>query len=163
MKPTPDVIPASERISSAFSKLTESAKNINEVSARLHKQIAALENCLARINVGVACWVVIAKGGGQYDNWSRHVGYARIDGKWCIAISTEESLEWTEPGSEKVEEWPFAEAPRYLQPQAVEKLPELIEALVAATDAAAKRLEEKVAPAEELVQAVEPLAFPKKK
>ena len=48
--------------------------------------------------------------------------------------------------------------------KAIDKLPDLIEALVEATNATAKRLKEKVAPAEELAAAVKAfLITPKQK
>lgn len=160
--PAPDSTSTSARISAAFSKLTESAKSINSISARLNKQIAAVENCLRQINVGVGCWTTINKGdSGRGEYWSQNVGFTRINGKWCIAIQTLEGADWAD--ADKTEDWPFAEAPRYLQPKAVDKIPELIESLIAATDAAAERLEEKILPAEEIATAVNAVVFHKKK
>lgn len=164
MPPTQGDTSASERIAAAFSNLSESAKAINDVSERLNKQIATLESALKRIHVGVACWTEIAKGGGQYHRWGHYVGYTLIRDEWRIAISETESNDWDDPEDPpKDKEWAFADAPRYLQPKAVEKLPDLIEALVAATDAAAKRLEDKVAPAEELASVVWQIAHPTKR
>src|SRR5437762_3162520 len=94
--PVPDSTSASERTSEAFSRLTQSAKNINNISDRLSKQIGALEQCLSKINVGVACWTTINEGRDQYEYWSQRVGYTRIRGKWCIAIETREGEEWSD-------------------------------------------------------------------
>jgi hypothetical protein len=69
----------------------------------------------------------------------------------------------TQPELSKDKIWPFNEAPRYLRVKAVDKLPDLIEAMVAATDATAERLRKKVEPARELATAVNALMNPKKK
>src|ERR1700686_1861412 len=103
--PAPDATPTSERIAEAFSKLTQSAKNINNVSARLNKQISSLEDCLKRVNVGVACWATINDGRDEHEYWSQNVGYARLKGKWCIAVRTVEGAEWRD--RDDIEEWPF--------------------------------------------------------
>ena len=106
-------------------------------------------------------WATINKGSSQFEYWSQNVGYTLIKGTWRIAIQTREGADRAD--EDKIEEWPLTEAPRYLQPKAIEKLPELIEALIAATDAAAQRLEEQIAPAEELAAAVNAVVSPKKK
>ena len=57
----------------------------------------------------------------------------------------------------------LSDAPRHLRVKAVDKLPDLIEALVKATDATASRLKKQVAPAQELAAAVNELINPKDK
>ncbi len=153
---------APERITAAFEKLTVSAKTINDASGELAKPVASLEKALQRLNVGVACWTKISGGSDEYDYWSQDVGYARVKGEWCLAIRTVSGNEG-DPERESQEIWPFNEAPRYLRIKGVDKLPDLIEALIEATNATAKRLSEKVAPAQDLAAAVNALVNPKKK
>ena len=148
----------SERVAVAFSKLTESAANINKISNQLAKQVAELEGCLKRIDVRVACWTTLDKQEEQYESWSTSVGYARLKGEWRIAIETRHARDWTD--QDDLEQWAFADAPRHLQAKAIEKLADLVEAMVSATNAAADRLEKKLAPAETLVTAVK-AAMPK--
>lgn len=152
----------SERITAAFSKLTESAKVINDASNELAQPIASLERSLHRLNIGVACWATIS-GGEEFDEyWSNDVGYARVKKEWCLAIrSRHGNHNFPDPAYEEV--WPFNEAPRHLRAKAVDKLPDLLEAMVPATDATAGRLKEKVAPAKDLASAVSTLLGPKKK
>ena len=155
----------SERITAAFQTLTESAENINGISNELAKAVAPLDRALKRLNIGVACWTKISGGGGESggsDYWSRDVGYARVGRVWCLAIRTVNGDERF-PDEEVQETWSFNEAPRYIQVRAVDKLPELIEALVEATDATAKRLRQKVAVAQDIAAAVNTLVTPKKK
>jgi hypothetical protein len=153
----------SERIVAAFETLTKSAKNINDVSNELAKPIASLERALDRLNLAVACWSTFSQLEDEGDDyWKQEVGYARVKGEWCLAIRTAEG-NYNLPQYAREEVWPFNEAPRYLRVKAVDKLPDLIEALVEATNATAKRLKEKVAPAQELADAVNTLVPQKKK
>jgi hypothetical protein len=159
--PSQDSTARSERVSAAFAKLKVSAKSINEISGKLGKQIQAVEECLQRINVGVACWAKINEGRDGDEYWSQSIGYCSFKDDWHIAIETREGADWAD--EDKVERWPFDKAPRYLQPKAVDKLPELIEALVSATDAAAARIQEKIGPAEEIASSIYAVLYPKKK
>lgn len=88
--------------------------------------------------------------------------YARVKREWCLAIRIVNGNE-ADPDRENEEVWPFNDAPRYLRIKAVDKLPELIEALIEATNATAKRLSEKVAPAQEIAATVNALLNQKKK
>ena len=153
----------SERISVAFNALIASGKSINDTSGQLARPIASLEKSLQRLNLGVACWAKINSGiDGEDHYWSREVGYSRINRRWCLAIRTIEGPEH-DPERMSLEEWPFSDAPRHLRAKAVGKLPDLIEALVKATDATASRLKKQVAPAQELAAAVSELINPKDK
>lgn len=164
----PSVPPASkpavapDRISAAFDKLTVSAKSINDVSNELAKYVSSLEHALERLNVGVACWTKISSGSDGFNYWSQDVGYTLLSRKWRLAIRTVSGNEG-DPEREDGDVWAFNDAPRYLRVKAVDKLPDLIEALVEATDAAAKRLTEKVAPAKEIAGTVNALLNSKKK
>ena len=163
--PTGSLSP-SERISSAFKTLIASAKSINDASGELAKPIASLEKSLKRLNLGVACWTNISD--DDSIEWpffqKQQVGYAygKERGSWCLAIRMSEGREdMPEPDYEKT--WPFGEAPRHLRIRAVDKLPDLIEALVKTTDATASRLKKQVAPAQELAAAVNELVHLKGK
>lgn len=143
----------SERMSDAFSKLAESAQSINETAGELAKPVASLQRSLQQLNLGVACWQKILGGSDEGDNyWSNDVGYARVNGTWCIALRTVAG-HLQHPDAEDVDMWPFNEAPLHLRVKAVEKLPDLIESLVEATNAANKRLKAKVGPTTELAAA----------
>jgi hypothetical protein len=153
----------SERIATAFASLKETAKNLNEATGEFSQPIAQIERALKNLNLGVACWVSAGKGGNaNYDFWEREIGYARIRREWGLAIRTTDGHE-SAPDEADVEEWHFNEAPLYLRLKVVDKLPDLIEALVASADATAKRLREKAAPTKELADAVSAVVAPKKK
>ena len=155
----------SERIAIAFKTLITSAKRINDASDELTKPIASLERALKRLNLGVACWITINSGTDEDLCWSQDVGYSRIrrvNGSWRLAIRTIEGPEH-DVSRRSLEVWPFSDAPRHLRVKAVDKLPELIEALVKTTNATASRLKKKVAPATQLADAVSELINPKDK
>lgn len=153
----------SGRITAAFESLTQSAKALNEASGEVARPIATLDRALQRLNIGVACWTKISKGENQFgDYWSREVGYARVKNEWGLAIREVEGSE-THPDEEKEELWPFNEAPHHLRVKAIGHLPELIEAMVEATNATAKRLRDTAVPARELSEAVNALLTAKKK
>jgi hypothetical protein len=57
-----------------------------------------------------------------------------VKGDWCLAIRTVSGNN-ADPEGETQEMWPLNEAPRYLRVKAVNRLPDLIKALVEATNA----------------------------
>lgn len=151
-----------ERISTAFGKLRESAARINEASDALAQPVRALQQSLQLLNLGVACWSRISGGEDDRHNyWHQDVGYARVGSQWCLAIRDVSGNE-APPEVGHEDTWPFNEAPRYLRIKAVDKLPDLIESMVEATDATAKRLMEKVASTQELAKAVASVAAVKR-
>src|SRR4051794_10593863 len=79
----------SERVQSSYQKLTEAAATLNAASDELGTSIASLDAILKKLNLGLPAWVTITgdedHNSGYY--WKREVGYAKIAGKWGIAIS----------------------------------------------------------------------------
>ena len=132
------------------------------ISGELAKPIVALEQALQQLNLGVACWTQITGGNDEIEHWSHDLGYARVRGRWCLAVRNAQG-QHVNPDRDEIEIWPFNEAPLYRRINAVDKLPDLIESLVDATNATATRLRKKVAPTQELATAVSALLNPKKK
>jgi len=148
-----DGISPSARITAAFATLADSAQNINAVSDELSRPVASLERALKGLNLGVACWTVFAEWGDGYDFLRQYVGYAQVNGDWCIAIQTSQGQE-SHPEESNDDIWKFNESPLHLRVKAIDKLPDLVEALVKTADATADRLKKKVEPAQELADAV---------
>ena len=151
-----------ERTTIAFGALAASAKKLNEVSGELAQPVASLERALHRLSIGVACWTRIAGHDDGHDCWSQDVGYSMVNGAWRLAARRVHG-DGVNPENTREEVWPFNEAPLYLRIRAVDKIPDLLEAFVKATDAAANRLSKKVGPAQELADAVNALAKSKRK
>ena len=67
------------------------------------------------------------------------IGYSRVDGQWGICLRVVSGSEFHDR-DEDVEQWHFNESPLYLRHPAVDKLPELIEALAKTGANVAKKL-----------------------
>jgi hypothetical protein len=157
-----DISP-SARISAAFEKLRTSASQIKTVSDELSRHVAAIERALARLNLHVACWALISERKFSDDSYKReYIGYREHDGRWCIVVNMTEGFE-SSPDEEDQTTWAFDDAPQYLRGKAIDKLPELIEALVTTVDKTTERLKMKVPAAEKLASVATTLTLTKKK
>ncbi len=139
----------------AFQKLTTSAAELNSVSDELGKPIAAIEAALKRLNLGVAAWVPfdshIDHDTGGFLN--RSGGYAKVAGKWGIAIRSGSGvIQYNPEGA--YEEWLFGDAPRALRLNAVGHLPELLEKLVVEAAETTEKLRNKIGDVQQVAKAV---------
>lgn len=152
----PDDSQLRERVSVAFGKLVDSAAELNAVSDELAKPISAIETALQKLNLGVSAWAEVD---GNVDGntgrfWDRSIGYAKVSGKWGIAIRSR-----TGDFEDVYEEaWRFSDAPRSYRLEALGKLPELLDQLVKATGETASALKSKVAATKEVATVVGELA-----
>jgi len=165
MATKPNDIPLSARTKVSFQQLAEAAKNINAVSDELGRPIESLDAGLKKLNLGVTAWTPIVEGQDEFEPerwWSRDIGYAKIDGKWGIALRTIAG-DYRAPDHERVEEWLFNDAPRWLRIEGIDRVPALIEKLIEETNKTAARIKERVSDAQELAAAVNELAAGKKK
>lgn len=143
-----------ERLASAYKRLAASAEVLSTVSDEFAKPIEELNVALQQLNLGVLTWEKVSGGDDDQDNfWRREVGYARINGKWGLAIRKINGNHGFEEDS-RVEEWPFNMAPRSYRIEALDRLPELLEELIKGSDKAAKKIKEKTAEAYELAAAL---------
>jgi hypothetical protein len=113
-----------------------------------------LEQALEKLNLGISTWVTIT--GDEYDNgfyWSRDLGYAKVNGTWGIALRTLDGHHANDEG-DKIEEWLFNDAPRWLRVEGVGKFPELLEKLTKQADDFAEKIRKKAAEAGELVSVI---------
>jgi hypothetical protein len=84
---------------------------------------------------------------------SRDIGYAKIGGKWGIALRVC-SGHSQDPDDDSEEAWQFNEAPRWMRVLGVEHIPTLIEKMVAETNETANKRKAKTGEATELADAV---------
>lgn len=145
----------SERMSAAFSKLRESAKQIKSASDELTRAVHGIELALERFDLRVACYTLLSEWiGFDQDEFRReYVGYIDVHNQWRIVVQTVEGYS-SRPDEESEKTWRFDAAPQYLRIKAIEKLPELIESLVVTVDKTTERLKKKIAPAQELAEAI---------
>ena len=115
------------RVSAAFEKLATFAPELNAVSDELAKPILAINKALQTLNLGVAAWVTFEEQQHEGELLSVHsIGYAKVAGRWGIAIR----YEGTDSGGEpETREWPFGDAPRSLRLKALDHLPALLDEL----------------------------------
>ena len=123
-----------DKVESTLKKLASVSQSLNQASDLVTSRIAEVEAALREYKLGVAARVDIRRwyDEGQYtdDTWYRVgrtqcLAYGKKDGKWGLLtyIIAEESDEY--------EEFAFLrEAPRDVRLAAIDKLPELLEALV---------------------------------
>lgn len=140
------------RVSQSYQQLSAAASQLNAVSDDLGKFVGALDTALRRLNLGIATWLRLdgrEDGLGNYTK--RDLGYAKIGGKWGIALRVVAGNHNT-PDVSTVEEWLFNEAPRSLRIEAVEKLPDLFDSLVKEADAATRRIRNKTSKIQELTE-----------
>jgi hypothetical protein len=145
---------APERVQDAYRSLSASAANLNAASDELRKTISVLEETLKQLNLGISTWATITGDedpNGDY--WSRDLGYARVSGKWGIALR-EVSGNYNHEEYEKDETWLFNDAPRWLRIEGVGKIPELLEKLTKQADDTTERIRRKTAEAKELATAI---------
>jgi hypothetical protein len=160
----PDGTSPSERIAAFYQQLSVSATELNSVSDELGKSIYALDNALKKLNLGITAWVKISgdHDHGTGDFWGRYLGYAKVGGRWGIAIS-DSAGNYGQMPPDRDEEWLFNDAPRAFRVEAVAKLPELVEKLIEEAQATTKKIKEQTSHAQELAAAVTALAEPAKR
>jgi hypothetical protein len=143
-----------EKIQSSYKDLEQSASALNSVSDELGKSIEAFNLVLKGLNLGVSTWVNV--NGYDFPEGSYHsedIGYDKVGNKWGISLRTV-SGHYTMPDEESVSEWLFNDAPRALRLAAIDKLPDLLEALAKAADDAAKRVALKLETAKSVAAAL---------
>ncbi len=142
-----------EKVANSFQQLKAIAAQLNDVSRELGKQIAALDQTLQFLNLGVPTWVLI-RGGDSDDGqtyWLLELGYAKVGSTWGVAVREREGA--YRDDSERGDLWLFANAPRVFRAEAVDKLPDLLEQLIKEATKTTGSLRAKVSKANQIVKA----------
>jgi hypothetical protein len=152
-------IPLTERVQSSYRRLSTASTELNTTSDELGKAVVALDNALKKLNLGISSWV-------SFSTWesqdcrkfsTEDIGYDKINGKWGIALRTVSGNHEFDEYSE-AELWLFNDAPRTLRLRGIEKIPDLIEKLIADTEDTAKRIKAKLDQAKQLAAAINAIA-----
>lgn len=149
----PEIFSPSVRLADAYKRLVASSELHRSASHQFSKPFAEIERAIKELNLPVVTWQKVVEGEDNYGGyWSREVGYARSRGYWGLALrSVRGHHSWEE---DEIEQWPFDEAPGSLQLEALDKLPDLLEAIIKNADKTTKKLEEKTPEAQDLAQAI---------
>lgn len=146
------------RVSSAYKQLSTAASELNRVSDELGKFVGALDAALKKLNLGISTWIRLDSREDGLGNYSkRDLGYAKIGGRWGIALRTMTGNHNT-PDISNVEEWLFNEAPRTLRIESVEKLPDLFEGLIKEAEAATAQIRSRTTQAQHLAHILNEIA-----
>jgi hypothetical protein len=146
------------RVSSAYKQLTTAAGELNLVSDELGKFVGALDAAIKKLNLGIATWIRLDSredGSGNYTK--RDLGYAKIGGRWGIALRTMTGNHNT-PDISNVEEWLFNDAPRSLRIESVEKLPDLFDGLIKEAETATAQIKARTSQAQHLAHILTEIA-----
>jgi hypothetical protein len=150
-----------ERVQRTYALLSALASDLNASSDKLGASIAALDNALRRLNLGVSSWVHFSESHSE-DNFHFHfedIGYAKIGPKWGLAIRTVTGNERDD--CDDVDEWPFNESPRALRVEAVKKVPELLDQLIQDANKMINEVEAQVERVDLLAAAIDDIEAPR--
>ena len=78
--------PLPVKVKSSFQKLLSAATELNSASDRFSKLVAEIDATLKPLNIGIASFVQMDSWCGDHSRGYNEVGYAKINGKWCIAL-----------------------------------------------------------------------------
>src|SRR6266852_6315323 len=145
-----------ERAVDAYKRLAASAEALSSKSDEFARVVALVDHVLKSLNLGITAWERIngsdEDGCGNY--WSEEVGYAKVERKWGIAIRTRNGNH-REVEDRESEAWLFNDAPRPLRIDAIDKIPDLMEKLIKAADKTTKKIDQKMADASKLADALQ--------
>jgi hypothetical protein len=142
-----------ERVQSCYVQLSSVASDLNTVSDELGKSVAEIDDALKKLNLGVSVWVNIHEWEEEFDYYMEQLGYAKVDGKWGIALRTV-SGDFRWPDQDKIEQWLFNDAPRRLRLAAIETLPEMLKSLSEEAVKTTDKIKSRLAEAKEVAAAV---------
>ncbi len=151
-----------ERVQASFKELSETSIRLNAVSDELGKLILQLESDLKKLNLGIEGWVMCHSESSINGDemWSRLVGYAKVDGKWGIALRLAYE-DFSNPDRDSSDTKLFNEASRDLRIAAIDSIPDLLEKLTAAAEATVNEIKGKLGKVQQVVAAVS-AAVPRK-
>jgi len=144
-----------ERVQRTYKLLSAVATELNTSSDKLGASISALDSALRKINLGISSWVHFAESHSA-DNLQysfEDIGYAKIGGKWGLAIRTVSGDERAD--FDHIDQWTFNESPRGLRVRAVKKVPELLDQLIQDASEMVKEVEEQIGTVDLLTAAIE--------
>ena len=126
--------------------LSTLAPQLNTASNELNKVVSVFDDAFKRLNIGLSTWVSFRfrqeseRDSGNFDE--DQVGYAKIDGKWGIALrriyGNYDAEVFHENGP-----WLFSDAPRELRIASIDYIPKLIEQLGKEAFDTTRKVEEK--------------------
>jgi hypothetical protein len=153
-EPAPAPPDHGEVIADLYAKLSKCAGGLNEASDELGRSMSEVDMAVQNLNLGVSAWIDIP--GGWEDPWGAYckwqLGYDRVGKRWGIALRTVDGAD--DRPDDDITPWLFNDAPRAMRVEAIEKLPDLLRALIAKVDDTAAAIERKTSRAREFAQGI---------
>ncbi len=137
------------RVEGSFKQLSTAAQTLHTASDDLRKVIRQLDASLKKLGLGFPAWVQISGSSDETQYWNRDLGYARVGGKWGLALR-DVTGNHIDHDDDSEEVWAFNDAPRAMRIEAVGKIPDLLERLLQQTEETTKKLQSKIAMAADL-------------
>lgn len=133
-----------------LTQLSTAAGALNSLSDELTKQVSEIEATLNAFNLGVRAEVVAKTldHGEYYSHWLR-LAYGKESGKWGFIVEELEE-DRRAPEDESYQSWAFRDAPREFRIEVVDKIPDLLEALVKKSNETTEVVAKKVKYVQEL-------------
>jgi hypothetical protein len=116
-------------IENHFRALSSHASSLNKASDELTRTVGLLDAALKDLNIGLTTWVTFSDWGEEGSRYGMdQLGYAKIGGKWGIAIR---KIWGDESFDDHHEEgpWLFGEAPREFRIRASDYFEKLLQTL----------------------------------
>jgi hypothetical protein len=142
---------------SNLKELASAAQKLNVISDEFTNQVSAIETTLNRLGLGVRAHVIVYSSENMYGDITKYLrlAYGKTGGKWGFVIeqyTDDQNL----PDFTDFESWPFKDAPRELRIDVVEKIPELLQALVKKSADIAAKMTQKIDYTKELAARLAP-------
>lgn len=141
----------------SFQELSTAAASLNRATDELTKTINALDVALNQLNIGIPVWVRVVRWDDENNIGAYEVeqlGFAKIEGNWCIGIRRLFGHEESPDPDEVRDIWAFNTAPRDLRLRAVNELPNLLDELGKAASKTAEAVNKKLAEAKAFTAAL---------
>jgi hypothetical protein len=147
--------PPTERIAASFKELALVSPEIDSAAEDLARSISTVESYLRRIGIKVSAWHRIAGHDTDHNGyyWSRDIGWASVRDMWSIALRKASGNDNYDDHDEEI--WTFKDAPRWMAIEAVGKLPDLLDTLIARSKETVEKLRLRKKDADELAAAIE--------
>jgi len=149
-----------ENVQIQFKTLATVASSLNTASNEFAKSVVVLDELLKPFNIGLSVWVpfAFAEGIEHPDYDQDEIGYSKVNGTWGLAIRNIRGREGRE--EEAFEHvtgpWLFNEAAREMRIHSVEKIPDVIKALIEKASETTKRIQQKTKEVLALTEAIRP-------
>jgi hypothetical protein len=136
----------SAKLQTSYQNLSAAANTLNAASDAFGDAITTLDDALNKLNPGVTAWITISSSQTQddapWETFEERLGYAKVSGRWGLCLCNVTVDGSPEGGEETKDSWLFNDAPRSLRLRAIDRVPELIEALAREATHTAKRVSE---------------------